>query len=106
MNTILTFFKMIYELIANLLAFVSVGCLMAGIVVSIVQTPITMSIIWGVWFMSSILFMLFMNAMSQQIPPHVHPVSLPQQPIRDIPMLTVVVQHPDGTVSVDSKANP
>lgn len=97
---------MIYDIIANVFAFISVGTLLAGIVVSSVKTPITMSIIWAVWFISSIMFMLFMNAMAQQIPPHVHPVSLPQQPIRDIPMQTVVVQHPDGTLSVDSKENP
>lgn len=97
---------MIYELIANVFAFVSIGCLLAGIVVSTVQTPITMSIIWAVWVISTILCMLCMNAMSQQIPSQVLPVSLPQQPIRDIPMQTVVVQHPDGTLSVDSKPNP
>jgi predicted neutral ceramidase superfamily lipid hydrolase len=106
MNGLYELLKMIYDIIANLFAFVSVGCLMAGIVVSSVKMPITMSIIWAVWFISTILFMLCMNAMSQQIPPQVLPVSLPQQPIRDIPMQTVVVQHPDGTLSVDSKANP
>ena len=97
---------MLLEIVINLFAFISFGTLLAGIIISSIKTPIIMSILWGCWFISTILFMLFANAFSENISQVVPVLQSPQQPIRDIPMQTVVVQHPDGTLSLDSKQNP
>ena len=55
---------MLLEIVVNLFAFISFGTLLAGIIISSIKTPIIMSILWGCWFISTILFMLFTNAFS------------------------------------------
>jgi hypothetical protein len=73
----------------------------AGIVISIIVLPLTASIIWGTWFISLIAMLL----LAQQLMNAIQARNIPQTrtPLTEIPLQTIVVQQPDGSLNLTIK---
>ena len=79
--------------IGNLCACFSLGSFIAAIIISIRAIP-ELSILWIVWFISTAAYPMLNLPSSIDIP-------LPKS-ITHIPIQTVLIQHPDGTLSIDT----
>lgn len=80
------------RLIGNLSALISLGTFATIIFISIQEMPLEMSILWGVWFVSTAVCP-WLDLPSS--------VDLPVQ--KYIPIQTIVIQHPDETLSINTK---
>lgn len=84
--------------IGNLCALVSLGTFAAGIISSIYEKPLEMSILWAAWFVSTAVYPLL------DLPSSLDHPSL--KPMIDIPLKTIVIQHPDETLSINTSRGP
>lgn len=84
--------------IGNLCALVSIGTFAAGLYISIHAMPLKMSILWAIWFVSTAACPLLdlPSSLDGDIPS--------RKPIPDIPLKTIVIQHPDETLSIHTKS--
>ena len=78
--------------IGNLCALISVTTFAAVVFISIQAMPLKMSILWMVWFVSTAVCP-WLDLPSS--------VDLPVQ--KYIPIQTIVIQHPDETLSIHTK---
>ena len=78
------------DLLGVLCACTSIGTFITGIVLSIVDDPVPLSILWGVWVVSTAAYPL-------GFPSSIDP------PFPKIPLKSTLIQHPDDTVSIHVK---
>ena len=88
--------KMNFKLFIGNMCFVfSIGSFIAAIIISIRAVP-ELSILWIVWFISTAAYPMLNLPSSIDIP-------LPKQfEYNVVPMQTVLIQHPDGTLNIDT----
>jgi hypothetical protein len=79
-------------LIGNLCALISMTTFAAVIIISIQAFPLKMSILWAVWFVSTAVCPLLDLPSSVDVPVQKY-----------IPLNTIIIQHPDETLSINTK---
>ena len=77
----------------------SIGSFVAVIVMSIRAAP-DLSVVWLLWFLSTAAYPLLGLPSSFDVAVDVN------KPMTHVPMQTVLIQHPDGTLHIDSKSDP
>ena len=89
----ITLIKMTLKLLfGNLCVLISLTTFAAVVFISIQAMPLKMSILWAVWFVSTVVCP-WLDLRSS--------VDLPVQ--KYIPIQTIVIQHPDETLSINTK---